>query len=159
MSTKMKPAVTVESYAHNAPRLKRFLTPPKNLLSRVRWIFLLVGIFIAALTLLPVLLASTPGLFKAAALVGLLLLLLRWIHGYMRGTFSPFWDPFEGLAIFAVSIASIDPLAALGLVYSGLSFRSLYGSGRRVLLVLLVYLGAFLLAVPLSLTASDHSLL
>jgi PAS domain S-box-containing protein len=73
-STKMKPAVTAKTYEHKAPRLKRLLTPPKGLLWRVRWIFLLVGIFMAAFVLLPVLSASTPWLFKAAALVGLTLM-------------------------------------------------------------------------------------
>jgi PAS domain S-box-containing protein len=73
-STKMKPAVTSKTYEHKAPRLKRLLTPPKGLLSRVRWIFLLLGIFMAAFALLSVLSASTPWLFKAAALVGLTLM-------------------------------------------------------------------------------------
>jgi hypothetical protein len=40
----------------------------------VRWIFLLLGIFMAAFALLSVLSASTPWLFKAAALVGLTLM-------------------------------------------------------------------------------------
>jgi PAS domain S-box-containing protein len=155
----MRSVATAEMYEHNVSRLKGLLAMPKSLLSRVRWIFLLASIFMAILAVLPLLLASTPWLSKVAALVGLLLLPLRWIRGYMRGTFSPFWDPFEGLAIFVVGVASINPLTALGLVYSGLSFRSLYGSGRQVLFVLLVYLGAFLLAVPLSLTASGYSLL
>jgi hypothetical protein len=114
-STKMRSVATAEMYEHNVSRLKGLLAMPKSLLSRVRWIFLLASIFMAILALLPVLLASTPWLYKAAALVGLLLLPLRWIRGYMRGTFSPFWDPLEGLAIFVVGVASINPLTALGL--------------------------------------------
>lgn len=67
-----------------------------------------------------------------SALAGLSWLCWSWIHVYRREQVSLVWDVAEGLAVFAVGMVALDPLAALGVVYNGLIFRSLYGRSGRV---------------------------
>lgn len=126
---------------------------PNGLLGRVRWIFLLVGLFAAALVV-PVIITSehpTPALLRVAAFVGLGFLAWRYARGYRRGRFSflPLTG-LEGLALGAACLATGNPPAALVLVYAGLMFRSLYDRAPDVFAVLVVYLAAFCAALALT---------
>ena len=59
--------------------------------------------------------------------------------------------PIEGLAVLVVCLSIDTPLHALGLVYNGLVFRSLYGNRREVVGAFLAYAGrSFIGAVALS---------
>ncbi|PLS85004.1 MAG: hypothetical protein CYG60_15040 [Actinobacteria bacterium] len=124
--------------------------PPKGLLGRARFLFLLVGLFMALLAVPIVLSSDASGGHKAAAIASLLFLGGRWTRGYARERFSAPWDLPEGLALFLVNSAAFEPTATLGLVINGMIFRSLYGSTRGVAGALLIYLGAFLLAVAVT---------
>ena len=134
-------------------RLLEPFTLPNGLLGRVRWTFLLASLLIGALVV-PITVASqhlTPPTLRAAAFAGLVFLAWRYARGYRRGGFfSPPLTGLEGLALGAACLATGNPPAALGLVYAGLVFRSLYGRARDVAIVLAVYLAAFYGAVSLT---------
>lgn len=132
------------------PKFVAILKPPKKLLARVRWIFLLVGLFAVLITLLSVFDSPRTLSLRVAALAGLSWLCWSWIHVYRRERVSPVWDVAEGLAVFAVGVGALEPLAALGVVYNGLIFRSLYGKSGRVAGIGAIYLGALLGAVAFS---------
>ncbi|QIN78152.1 EAL domain-containing protein [Rubrobacter marinus] len=127
--------------------------PPDGLLSRVRWIFLLASLVMAALVV-PTTVASdhpTPASLRAAAFAGLAFLAWRYARGYRRSGFSPLpLTALEGLALGAACLATGNPPSALGLVYAGLMFRSLYGRTRDAVSVLAAYLVAFYGAVALT---------
>ena len=136
----------------------RSLSPPGKLLERARWIFLLSSLALAVFTV-PVVLtnAERPWGLRAAALAGLVGLGLRWLDGYRRERFIPILTLPEGLAVLGVSLAVYSPLAVLGLIYSGLMFRALYGRWPALLLAGLTYTGAFLAAVTISLSSTGWS--
>ncbi len=141
-------------------RLVAFLTPPRYLLERVRWIFLLSALVMAAIPVPMILSRNAVGRpLQALAIAGLLWLCWWWIRGYKRANFPPLWYVPEGIAVCAAAVAVGNPLYALGLVYTGLMFRSLYGTRRSVVATLLIYLVAFCGAVVIStsLTNADQS--
>lgn len=121
-------------------RLKA-LRLPRGLLTRVRWLFLLVGIIASASTVPSVIVATEPWPLRTAALVGILWLFWHWVRGYRRGGFSHAWGMLEGLAVLVIGLALATPLHVLGVVYNGLVFRSLYGDRRDVGVAVLTYLG------------------
>ncbi|QIN77622.1 PAS domain S-box protein [Rubrobacter marinus] len=122
--------------------------PTKNLLSRLRRVFLLFAVLMAVLAVPLILQANaTPRLLQASAIAGLLLLISWWILGYRRERFPVAFSPLEGSVVFAVALATGVPPTALGLIYSSLMFRSLYGSLRSVVFLMLLYLAAFFGAV------------
>lgn len=125
------------------------MRPPRSLLTRVRWVFLLVSL-IATLSTAPDVFEGKTGLpVRAVALVSFLWLVWHWIRGYGRVGFSRACIAIEGLAVLAICLSIATPLHALGLIYNGLVFRSLYGSRREIAGTFLAYAGTFLAAVVL----------
>jgi len=124
------------------------LTPPADLLARVRWL-LLLGSLSTMPFILPSLIwrpAQVGPLPLAAACVGLLWLPWRWVCQYRHaGRLTPL-DAADGPLLLAIG-AAVGPLTALGIFYVSLYFRSLYGSWRRGAMHLCVYVGAYLGAV------------
>ncbi len=137
--------------SQNGFRSEVSLDPPKSLLSRVRRVFLLFSILMAVLAVSVILQANaTPWLLQASAIAGLLWLVSWWIWGYGRGHFPIVFCLLEGSVVFAAALATGAPPTALGLIYSSIMFRSLYGSLRSVVLLLLLYLAAFFGAVAIA---------
>jgi diguanylate cyclase (GGDEF)-like protein/PAS domain S-box-containing protein len=128
----------------------RLLRPPQSLLTRVRWAFLLVCLIATASTVPHVFEPNTTWPIRAVALIGFSWLGWHWIRSYERGGFSRAWVAIEGLAVLVVCLSIDTPLHALGLVYNGLVFRSLYGTRKDVAGTFLAYAGTFLGAVALS---------
>jgi PAS domain S-box-containing protein len=93
---------------------------------------------------------ATPRFLQASAIAGLLWLVAWWIRGYGRGRFPIVFCLLEGSVVFAAALATGAPPTALGLIYSSMMFRSLYGSIRSVVLLLLLYLAAFFGAVTIA---------
>ncbi len=60
--------------------------------------------------------------------------------------------------MFVVCVCIATPLHALGLIYNGLVFRSLYGNVRETMGTYLAYAGTFLAAVALSPLLGDPSI-
>jgi hypothetical protein len=73
-----------------------------------------------------------------AGVVAVAALAIVWLRAYRRGALSPFDEPIELLALFAVGLAVGHELA-LAVVYTGLYLRSLYGSRLRAAAGLAVY--------------------
>lgn len=133
-------------------RLEAFLKPPGPLLERVRWIFLLASLLLAFFQIYMILTvddAAWP--IRALGIVSLLWLCWWWARGYRRGSFPSISFLFESAAIFVVALSLGSPPFSLGLIYLSLIFRSLYGSWRAFLAVLVGYLVAFYGAVAVSL--------
>lgn len=141
-------------------RLKAFSKLPRHLLEQVRLTFLLSALVMAVLPVPMILGRNAVGRpLQALAIAGLLWLCWWWIRGYKRANFPPLWYVPEGIAVCAAIVAIGNPLYALGLVYTGLMFRSLYGTRRSVVATLLIYLVAFCGAVVIEtlLTNADIS--
>ena len=140
-------------------RLVAFLAPSRHLLGRVRLIFLLSALVMAALPVPIILSRNAVGRpLQALAIVGLLWLCWWWIRGYKRASFPPPWYILEGMAVCAAAVAVGNPLYAEGLVYTGLMFRSLYGTRRSVVAILLIYLVAFCGASVIAISITNAAL-
>lgn len=134
-------------------RLKAFSKLPRYLLGRVRLVFLLSALVMAVLPVPMILSRNAVGRpLQALAIAGLLWLCWWWIRGYKRANFPPLWYIPEGVAVCAAAVAVGNPLYAEGLVYTGLMFRSLYGTRRSVVATLLIYLGVFCGAIVISMS-------
>src|SRR5262245_25985982 len=69
---------------------------------------------------------------RAAAVAAVAFLLFWWVRGY-RNRRIPLWGlPFEALALGAIGVAQHDYVATLGMLFSSMSFRGLYGTWRHV---------------------------
>jgi diguanylate cyclase (GGDEF)-like protein len=112
---------------------RRMLTPPKELLARLRWFFLLFGLFFVATYLPQILLQSDRQWWirgtAAAALVGMG---AWWLRCFRRGRFPAVGLLVECAAFVACVLTPTDPFKGLGLLYIAVNFRSLYGSLRQV---------------------------
>jgi hypothetical protein len=112
----------------------------------VHWLFLLFGLWnIAGLQILFVVFPIGPLSNRLMAVLALLGLGWWWRRGYRRGRFPLLSPVLEGAILFLVGAVMSEPNAALGLFYSCLLFRSLYGSWRHdaftVVFTLLALLG------------------
>ena len=133
-------------------------TSTERSLERVRRLFLALALVacvvaVAGITGLP---DRTAGL-RLAGLGAVAALAAIWVRSYRCDALSPFDDLIELGALFTVGLAA-GPDLALGLVYTGLCRRSLYGSRLRAAAGLAVYALAHVLAVVAnggSLTAVD----
>ncbi len=136
---------------HGGLRSKISPGSPKSLLSRVCRVFLLFSILMAVVAVSLILQANaTPLFLQVSSIAGLAWLVSWWIRGYGRGRFPIVFCLLEGLVVFAAALATGAPPTALGLIYSSTMFRSLYGSLRSVVLLLVLYLAAFFGAVVLA---------
>lgn len=119
---------------------------PTDLLSRLRWIQFLAAIvmLVVRVVVLTLVGLSVPWIVLVA--VACLWLGWRWSRQYRGTTLSLAGDVAEGVVL--AGLAFPDPVSILGLLYPALFFRALYGSAQRVLLLLGLYVAAFM--VPLS---------
>ncbi len=122
----------------------RKLLPPKQLGRRIQWLFLLMGLFNVV--------GSVPRMFAAgvavpaervAAVAAAVFLVLWWVRGY-RKRHLPAWGlPLEAVALGAIGIAQHDYVATLGMLFSTVSYRGLFGNWRHVIgFVVAAYSGA-----------------
>jgi diguanylate cyclase (GGDEF)-like protein/PAS domain S-box-containing protein len=115
--------------------------PPRDLLDRTRWIFLVFSIAYATI-LVTFTLARVDAWTDVAAGVALAACAVVWIIQY-RGWASPLaFDLIESGVILAVGIVT-RPIDILMLVYLRLCMRSLEKEGHGLLGVFLIYVGAF----------------
>ncbi len=134
-------------------------TPPRALLARVRWLFLLASLF-AGVTLLPQLVvATTAAPLRLLATVAAATLCWRWVRCYHYGAGTPLWELAEAALLCVIALA-VGPLPALGPFYVSLYYRALYPSAPRTVARTLAYLAAFLGAAhlgssPLSPTSAE----
>ncbi len=117
---------------------------PKQLGRRIQWLFLLMGLFNVV--------GSVPRMFAAgvavpaervAAVAAAVFLVLWWVRGY-RTRHLPAWGlPLEAVALGAIGIAQHDYVATLGMLFSTVSYRGLFGNWRHVIgFVVAAYCGS-----------------
>lgn len=87
--------------------------------------------------------------WDAPALVALLLLGCGWARMFARRGSSPALDGVEALVVLALGVA-VGADNAMPVILAGLTFRSLYGSRRKVLFVAAAYAAAHLVAAAVS---------
>src|SRR5713226_1984298 len=139
------------SAATRSAVLAGWLTPPSGLLAKTRWLFLL-GALLATTVLGPILVVVGPVAWphKAAACAALACLGLSWLVTYRRARLSPVGDIVAGLALVVMGTTLFFGLGVLVPALTGICFRSLYGSARRVAVGAVVYGAAFVAAMALS---------
>ncbi|MEV4515263.1 GGDEF domain-containing protein [Dactylosporangium sp. NPDC049525] len=132
-------------------RRVRRLAPPKPLGGRIRWLFVIFGVF-NLVTVLPRVLsrADEPVASRFAAAVAAAALAGWWLWRYRRGTFPAWMIPFEGLALLAIGLGMRSWVATLGLLFVFVSFRGLYGTWRHVLVFTVVVFAAAVTGVAVT---------
>jgi diguanylate cyclase (GGDEF)-like protein len=107
---------------HRAARLRR----PDDLVERTRWLFGACALVSLALTALGAVAAA--GSWQLTALAGSsAALIASWLHRYLTGRSSVAADLLDALAIGLFALASPVPAVALGVTFSALWFRAVYG--------------------------------
>ncbi len=134
-------------------------TPPRALLARVRWLFLLASLFTGVALLPQLVLDATALPLRLLAVAAAATLCWRWVHVYRHGPGAPLWDPLEAALLFVIALA-VGPMPALGPIYVSLYYRALYPSTPRTAARAFAYLAAFVGAVhlgssPLSLASAE----
>lgn len=142
-------ACAAQSKGHRSVKnLSRFKLPrsaiPVDLLARVRLLLLLLVLLFSLLAVPSLaLLSEQPWPARLLALGSLVWLAWRWIDWYRSERRLPIELAIETLAITLVT-GSVQTLPdALPVVYTGLSYRSLFSSVRQAYLGLLCYSLAF----------------
>jgi diguanylate cyclase (GGDEF)-like protein len=110
------------------------MVPPKELGRRIQWLFLLMGLF-NVVGALPRIFASpeVPVWQRMAASLAALFLIGWWVRGYRTRRLSAWALPIEAVAIAAIGIGQHDYVATLGMLFSTMSYRGLFGSWRQVI--------------------------
>jgi diguanylate cyclase (GGDEF)-like protein len=126
------------------------LAPPKGLLARIRWLFLLFACFVTLGVVAQVAISRMALGLRAVALGLLVWLLWWWVRGYRTGRFPAGGEVVELVTLLVAPLAVGDPYRAFGLLYGAVIFRALYGSRRRALTYIAAGLGAVLGAVLLA---------
>ncbi len=116
---------------------------PRDLLARVRWLFLLASLFTGVILLPQLVVATTAAPLRLLAAAAAVTLCWRWVRCYRYGAGTPLWEPAEAALLFVIALA-IGPLLALSPFYVSLYYRALYPSAPRAVARTLAYLAAFL---------------
>src|SRR5579871_5798281 len=122
--------------------------PPSSTIQRYRWVLLLSAL-IAVVPMVPLFLFAS----KAAAplrLLGLaasLVLCALWLLRFARRGLPLWLEAPEALLLLLIALGGGDPMTSLGVFYTSIYFRSLYGSARRVALGACSYLAIYLIAL------------
>jgi diguanylate cyclase (GGDEF)-like protein/PAS domain S-box-containing protein len=104
----------------------------------------LLAVIANSLAVIPVIAtAQGPTLLRLAAAVGLAVLVWVWVRATQRRRFVLAGDVTAGLILLVLGLAVEDPLRASAIVYVGLFFRALFGSGRAVALGAAIQLAGF----------------
>ena len=109
----------------------------------------LLVLALAACVLAALAVAGVPdrtGGLRLAGVAAVAALALVWLRAARRGALSPWDEPIELLALFAVGLAA-GPAPSLAVVFTGLYLRSLYASRLRAVAGLAIYAAAYTGAV------------
>lgn len=135
-------ATTLPSASETAVRAR--LHRPSGIVESTRWLFALLAVVS--------LVVSLPGAFSAPhgatlMIVGFgaaLTLTASWVCGYLRRGVPFGLDVLDAAALIAFGVACPDPMAVIGVVFSAVWFRALYGSTRRSLTRSFLYMSAII---------------
>jgi diguanylate cyclase (GGDEF)-like protein len=114
----------------------------------MRWLYLLAAILTLLLTLPAPLAAATP-VTVTLAVTATIVFLLSWTAGYRLRRSSIWLDIADAVALIAFALSCPSPAAAFTVAFSGLWYRSLYGSVSRAALTCCVYAVGISAVLPL----------
>jgi diguanylate cyclase (GGDEF)-like protein len=127
------------------------MAPPRQLGARIRWLFLVFVLFNVVTTVPRTLEGDVAPLpWQLAAVAAALGLGWWWLRGYRRNAFAMWAAPVEGLALGVIGFGSHNWLITLGLLFSAVSFRGLYGTWRHALLMTVSLFAASASAIALT---------
>jgi len=116
----------------------------------VRWAFLLVAFFNAALSLVLIAASDAEMPMRVSGVLATAFLCWRWQRGYRRGYFDVPSEIVAGGALILLGLGAGDPIRCGAVVYMSLFLQALLGTRRRVALATAIHVGAFGVAVWLS---------
>ncbi|MFI5910904.1 diguanylate cyclase domain-containing protein [Dactylosporangium sp. NPDC051541] len=123
---------------------------PGALDGRIRWLFLVFGVFCLMLVLPRVLTAGSAGPARLAAAGAAVLLGSWWLYRYPRGSF-PLWSfVFEAVALGVIGLGVREWTGTLGLTCVLVAYRGLYGAWPQVLVYTVAVLAAVTTVVALT---------
>ncbi|MBV9042412.1 MAG: EAL domain-containing protein [Acidimicrobiia bacterium] len=119
------------------------LRPPKPLLERVRWTFLMFSLISGCLLLIAIFSNHTTSVaVQATGILALAGLSWLWVEEYRR-SLSAKWDLVEAAGLIAAALAVGNPLFMLLLLYGRVSFRTFSPSVRDAVTAGVVFFFAF----------------
>ncbi len=120
---------------------------PASTLQRLRWLFLAITLVALGTSVPLVLISPSATWLHPLGLGGVAWLAGWWVMGYRRGGFPMAGEVITTAALVAVGVGAGNPEYALGVVYSAILFRSLYGGRAQAGVVVAQFVGANLLAL------------
>jgi diguanylate cyclase (GGDEF)-like protein/PAS domain S-box-containing protein len=120
------------------------VTPPKDLLGRVRWLFL-AQLALACLTVVPQLVfdPGVPVPIKLFALIVLVGLYGHWVLGYRLRGYPLISDAIDFAGLFFLGIVLQDPTRLLGVVFQALWLKATFGTARHAISTTAAFVAAF----------------
>jgi diguanylate cyclase (GGDEF)-like protein len=109
------------------------LGPPRSLVGRTRWLFVLLAAVSVALSL-PVLGGVSDPRLQLATVVTYVGLVALWSHRYLSNRTPIALDLVEGALVLAAALSGPDPGSTFTFLFGALWLRAVYGSTRRILL-------------------------
>jgi diguanylate cyclase (GGDEF)-like protein len=134
-----------------------WIGPPRGLLPRVRWAFLLVALFDILLSLLLSAASDAPVPLRLGGILAAGFLGWHWQRGYRRGHFSLVGDFVSPIALLLVGLGAGDTMRAGVVLYASLFLHAVFGNRRRLVLATCLNLGAYVVAIALSPTRAALS--
>ena len=127
------------------------LRPPVGLLSRMRWLFLLIGLFAAvAYGVTGTLASAAAGLLWPLTIAATAGLVGTWLYGYARGRFTLAGDLGTGAAIVLLGASLPEPRFMPHAIFASVWIRALHAAPRDVALPTAIYAVAFGAAAALA---------
>jgi diguanylate cyclase (GGDEF)-like protein len=119
------------------------LMPPTDLLSRVRWVLLIVCWLIAIPRLGLIWFGPAEFAVRSLAILAMASLCGWWLHGYRRRHFPTLAIPIEGIALF-LTVFSAESTAVLAFLFVSLNFRGIYANRLQAMVLWPVYIAAYI---------------
>ena len=129
----------------------RLVRRPAGTVEGMRWLYALAAV-LALLLSLPAALTDPTRTTVAFTAVGTAILVVSWTGGYLAKRSPVVLDLVDAVGIAAVAVSCSEPAVVFSFAFSGLWFRSLYGSVPRAVVRCAFYaagIGSCLLLWPL----------
>ena len=137
-------------------RLPGWARPPAGIVDRTRWLFAVLVVVSLALTA-PLSLGGSRGVVWVLAAVSSVVLGVSWALGYRTGRVPVVMDVVDAVGIVGLSLTSAEAGAVFPVVFAALWFRSQYGSMRRSLVRVGLFIAAMIAASSLWTLVPGHS--
>ena len=116
------------------------LSPPQQLLARIRWLFLVCCLGAALITIWGIAIdPSSEGAPRVFAGASLVVLSWWWIRCHERASFTRLGTVFEAVLLCVIGLTLGEPRDAFLLTSLGLAFRSLYCKKQDVIFAVVAF--------------------